>query len=164
MSFYPDIILSSLEEINCSFLKENNIQGLIIDLDDTLVMHGKSEIPKASQKLLEMLKSNGFSVVVMSNNTKKRAEPLCKRLDVDFVYSSRKPFLRGYRLALKKLNLPAKNICAIGDQLLSDIVGANRMGFLSVYIPPLTKKGGFTVRVKRIIERPFVKIIRKIKK
>ncbi len=161
MSFYPDIILSSIEELNCTLLKENNIQGIIFDLDDTLLKYGKSEIPKITENLLGMLSSNGFSVVVMSNNTRKRVEPVCKALGVDFINSASKPMSRGYKLAIEKLKLPKENICAVGDQLLSDIVGANRMGLLSIYIPPLTKKGGLAVTFKRIMELPFVRAVKR---
>jgi len=45
----------------------------------------------------------------------------------------------------------------IGDQLLTDVWGANRMGMVPVLVKPVCDKEGKFVKFKRIIEKRVLK-------
>jgi len=50
---------------------------------------------------------------------------------------------------------PAETI-AIGDQLFTDIWGANRAGMHSLLVKPMESKEEIQILVKRLLERPFL--------
>ena len=44
----------------------------------------------------------------------------------------------------------------IGDQLYTDIVGANRAGVKSILVRPISSKEAFWIKMKRVIEKPVI--------
>lgn len=42
MNFYPKLYINNVREITYEILKENNIKGLILDVDNTLIDYYKN--------------------------------------------------------------------------------------------------------------------------
>ena len=73
-------------------------------------------------------------------------------MKIDFIYFAAKPFKRGFKKAQKKLGINNENIAAVGDQIFTDIIGANRMNMYSILVEPIAKKDIFVTKIKRPIE------------
>ena len=73
-----------------------------------------------------------------------------------------KPMLKGYRYALDLLDVNKENACMIGDQIFTDIWGANRFGIMSILVRPFDNNEEFWVKLKRPIENLLID--RKMKK
>ena len=58
---------------------------------------------------------------------------------------------------MKQLALPANEIVMVGDQVLTDVVGANRVGMLSIYVKPINKKEYWYTAIKRPLESLILK-------
>jgi len=137
----PDLRCSSIFDVPWDRLRRDGFTHIIFDLDNTLGPWGTPQLPDDALTLLAALKSQGFSVGVLSNSAlrgrKKRMTAALDKLDTPLVYSARKPFLAGYRNLLKQLNaLPAKTIM-VGDQWWTDIIGAKRLGMFAIWIDPV---------------------------
>ena len=82
----------------------------------------------------------------MSNNTKKHFPALEKYVD-DYAIFSRKPFKINYRRLLKKHGVCEKETVMIGDQIFTDILGANRCGIYSILTRRQLNYGKFTRKI-----------------
>lgn len=158
-NFYADAYLDHITCVTPDFLKEHNLKGLILDIDNTLIGHN---VPMPDTKVLahlRLLESEGIKLCVVSNNRYERVKNFSEKIGVKFfVHDALKPKARGYDLASKEMGLDKKSIGAAGDQVFTDVWGAKRAGCFSIYTKPIHKGGeGFFIAFKRILEKPFLR-------
>ena len=67
-----------------------------------------------------------------------------------------KPLTKGFSEAIKKLEVKKSEVCAVGDQIFTDILGANLKGIRSIFVFPIEPESGFLFKVKRVLEKPFL--------
>lgn len=165
MNIYPDLYLDSVKLINSELLKKNKITGLIIDVDNTLVDYDRNLIDGA-EEWCEELKSDGIQCMILSNTNKKdKVETVSKVLDVPYIMFAKKPFKSGFKKAKEKLDLKSSQIAVVGDQLFTDVVGANRMGMFSILVKPVGEKDIFITKIKRPVEQIIInKYLKQINK
>ena len=159
--FIPKSYRKSMFDIDYEKLqKKHKIKVLLFDFDNTIIAHKKYEIDKKTKELFEELSKN-FIVYVVSNsvNTKK-LDMICKKLDIPYIGGSMKPLTRGF----KKLKLKTKNeqIAMIGDQIMTDIYGGNKMGYHTILIDPINEKTEIIfTKINRKIEKLIKKQVKK---
>ena len=140
MKVYPKIYLNNVREISIEFLKENKIKGLILDVDNTLIDLEKN-MPKGTKKWCEELKQEGIQFCILSNSNKKeKIEKIGKELGIKYFYFAMKPLKRGFKKAVKyfyEKNIEIENIAVVGDQIFTDILGANRMKLYPILVEPI---------------------------
>lgn len=159
--FIPDVYAQSIYTINYDKLKERHIKCIIFDLDNTLV---PINVKKPDQKLKEIIariEDKGFKVIIVSNSHKPRVEPFKNELNIDAAHTAMKPLKNKYKKILKLYNLEDNEVAAVGDQLLTDILGANRMGMVSILVNPITTSDFFTTKINRGIEAFIMKKLHK---
>lgn len=161
--FVPDIYEKSIYTIDYKILKKRGIKCLIFDLNNTIAPHNLKKPHKKIKDLFEELKDMKFKIIIMSNETKKRVEPFKDILGVDSAYFSMKPLKRKYKRVLKLYSYKDTEIACVGDQLITDIIGANRMGFTSILINPISTNEFFTTRISRFFENIIIKHLTKEK-
>ncbi len=151
--FRPKIVLTKIEDLDFNYLKKQGIRVLLVDIDNTLVPYYENYPDSKTKKFLALAKDNIFDVILVSNNNKKRVSEFAKNLGLPYYYFSLKPLSITYRKIMKKFNYQAKEIAMIGDQLLTDVVGANLLKIYSVLVEPLVEKDGIHTRINRKIEK-----------
>ncbi|XEC96771.1 YqeG family HAD IIIA-type phosphatase [Paenibacillus tarimensis] len=158
----PDKIVKTIYEIDWKQLKKQGVQGIITDLDNTLV--GAKE-PLATPELvlwLGEMQSRGFKVVIVSNNSRLRVARFAEPLLIPFIHAARKPAGRPFRKALEVLGLSAEQTVVIGDQMLTDVLGGRRMGLYTILVTPVAPNDeGIMTRVNRRIEKIALARLRK---
>ena len=159
--FVPDIYQKCIFTIDYKKMKKSGIKCLLFDLDNTISPLSVKKPDKKTIDLFEELKDMGFKVIIVSNNIKTRVAPFKDILNVDASHSSGKPFKHKYNKIMKIYGFKDTEIAAIGDQILTDIYGANRMQFTSVYVNPLDKSDAFVTKLNRFIERRIIKRLTK---
>lgn len=152
MLFKPDWWLKSVLEIDRDFLEKTHIRGLILDLDNTLSMHGSPAAENGVFEWLDYMRSCGIKMYVVSNNTKTRVEPLAKELGLPFFAFGCKPLPKGIRRAAKAMRLPRKQIALVGDQIFTDVIGGNVYGVKTVLVEPFQLEDKPSFRFKRRLE------------
>ena len=157
--FYPKKIFKSILNINLDFLKENNLEAIFLDVDNTIIDYDYNVL-EGIETWLQDLKRSNIKVCILSNTRKKKkAERIAKMLDLPYIYLATKPFKRGFKKAKKLLDIEDnKKIAVVGDQIMTDVFGANRAGMYSVLVQPIKEKDIFVTRINRIMER---KVLRK---
>ena len=151
-NFIPDVYSQSIYTINYKKLKKNGIKCLLFDLDNTLASYKTME-PSRKVKDLFSLLSNDFKIIIISNSGKNRLRPFKEKLNVDVAFNSHKPFKKKYQKIMELYHFKVNEIACIGDQLLTDILGANRMGFTSILVNPISKKDYFLTKINRFLEK-----------
>ncbi|MBQ8042698.1 MAG: YqeG family HAD IIIA-type phosphatase [Clostridia bacterium] len=155
--FKPTYIIESVEKIPFVLLERDNIKGLIFDVDNTISTMGKG-ITEGCYKWIKEAKKLGYKVCILSNSVNlKKVRKIMQDLDVLGLCFAKKPSTKGFAMALDLLDLKKEEVIMIGDQVFTDVLGANRFGIKSILVNPINKKEGpFT-----LIKRPFEKIILK---
>lgn len=142
---------------------DKGYRAIIFDIDNTLVPHG-APADDRSRKLCRNLKEMGFSLCLLSNNNTRRVEPFAKELGTLFIASAAKPTKKGYLRAAELMEVNADQILFIGDQILTDIIGANRVGYYSILVAPIQKKEEIQIVLKRFVERIYLFFYRRSRK
>ncbi len=137
LSLYPQYRFDSIMQITADDLRKMGVLGVAVDLDNTTA-HDGTDIPlEGAVEWIDMIEKEGFKVILLSNGAKKRAEKFAKQLgNIAFISAACKPLLSAYIRAQRKIGLKPSKIAMIGDQIFTDIWGANVAGWISVYVTP----------------------------
>ncbi|WP_090667061.1 YqeG family HAD IIIA-type phosphatase [Paenibacillus tianmuensis] len=154
--------VNTIFDIDLQALWEQGYRGIITDLDNTLV---GAKAPLATPELLDWLKvvgQIGFQVVIVSNNQRNRVTKFAEPLSLPFIYRARKPTSAAFRRAMSIMNLRAEQTVVIGDQMLTDVLGGNRMGLYTILVKPISLADeGFFTKVNRRIEKAALTIMKR---
>ena len=145
-------------DIKPSFLKKHGIKGLILDIDNTLATHDNPIPAEGIPEWLENMKKSRIKLIILSNNHDERVKRFAAPLGLDYVCDGGKPLKRGYTAALKKMGLTAAETAAVGDQLFTDVWGANHSHIRMIFVQPIEPepKSKRFIRFKRVLEKPFL--------
>lgn len=154
--FIPSFIFKKITFISPKFLSENGIKALILDVDNTLTAHGSQELDEDVKMWLEGMKKENIALIISSNNTKNRVLPFAQKIGLDFVSFSCKPMPQGLFRARKKLGVAKNEIALVGDQIFTDVLGANLYGIKMLMVQPMHKDIKPTIMLKRRLEKPFI--------
>ena len=156
MILYPKGYFNKISEISLEYINENHIKGLILDVDNTLIDYDRN-ITEDTINWARMLKQNDIKMCILSNSNKhEKVREVAAKLDMEYSYFAMKPFKSGFKKAQKMLNLESKNIAVVGDQIFTDVIGANRMNMHSILVEPIAEKDILVTLIKRPLEN-FIK-------
>ena len=161
---YPNEYFNSVKEISIELLNKNNIKGLILDVDNTLI-NLERVMPAGVLEWAQDLKRNGIKICILSNsNNIKKVEEVAKIIDVPYIFFGKKPFKAGFLRAKGILKLNSNNIAVVGDQIFTDIIGANRCNMFSILVKPIEEKDYLITRIKGPVEKIIIKRYEEIKR
>ncbi len=155
--FIPDIYQKSIFNIDYEKLKSKGIKCILFDLDNTIAPVNIKAVDQELKDLFADIELLGIKVIILSNASKARVRPFKEGLNVDSSFNSRKPFKGKYKKVMEIYNFKDNEIACVGDQLLTDILGANRMGFVSILVNPISNIDLIGTKIHRIIEKRIFK-------
>ena len=150
--FVPDMYASSIEHVDLDWLEDGGVEALLLDLDNTLIPWGSNLMEASMSQWLEGARAR-FRIGMVSNALPDRVERWSRELDIPAISRAAKPRRGGYRELLGDMEIPPERAAVIGDQLVTDVVGGNRMGMTTVLVVPLSKREFIGTRMVRIGER-----------
>ena len=153
--FYPDIWVDSAYGISYEELSGKGIAGLIFDVDNTLAFHDAPADRKA-RELFSRLRALGMDTCLLSNNREPSVKAFAEAVGSYYVFKGGKPGIRGYQKAMEMMGTGPENTAAVGDQLFTDILGANRTGLYSILVSPMNPKEEIQIVLKRYLEKPIL--------
>lgn len=152
MILYPKIYLNNVKEITYDLLQQNNIKGLILDVDNTLIDYYKN-MPDGIEEWCKNLKNRNIKFCIASNSNKKeKIKSVSEKLDIPYIYFAKKPLKIGLNKAKKIMSLKSNEIAVVGDQIFTDILGANRCKMFPILVEPIKEKDILITIIKRPIE------------
>ncbi|MCR5054369.1 MAG: YqeG family HAD IIIA-type phosphatase [Lachnospiraceae bacterium] len=150
---FPNDYVDSTYIIDFKKLYEEGYRGVIFDIDNTLVPHNAPADDRA-KALFKELHDTGFQAMVLSNNKEPRVKTFSDAvIYCDYIYKAGKPNPGKYFNAMKLMGTDTKNTIFVGDQILTDIWGANRAGIRTCMVKPVLKwKEEPQIILKRLLE------------
>lgn len=158
--FYPKRLAPSSYEIDYEGLYLEGYRGIIFDIDNTLVEHGADATPRAIA-LFGRLNKIGFQTCLLSNNSDARVSRFNKNIGTNYIYKANKPSSKNYIKATEIMGTRIENTVFVGDQLFTDVFGANRIGMTTYLVKPIHPKEEIQIVLKRKLERIVLYFYRK---
>ena len=160
----PKERLSRITEVTPAWLSDRGLRAVIADLDNTLVPYGVAPPPPAELAgWKRALDDAGVPLAIVSNAKPGRTRQWAEALGVPGWGLAGKPVPLSLRLTIKKMGLSPAEVAIVGDQLFTDVLGANLAGGYSVLVEPIEPDRGLPhtrwVRglERRLLERYFPK-------
>jgi len=158
----PDVVYPSVHHLPWKTLSET-YNTLIFDADNTLGPWQLEKLDTAALTLLKHLSDQGFSIGVLSNSRMLRRkdviEAQLRQINIPLITNGKKPALSGYLEMMRLLNATPKQTIMIGDQWITDIIGAKRVGLKAIMVKPFSLKSeAWWARWRRGIEWLIFKV------
>lgn len=150
--------INNYQEFDYKLYASLGYNTLLLDIDNTLSPFYVEEPDDEIINFINILKENGFEVIIISNNTKDRVSKYVNKLNCKYYYMSLKPLIFTYLRIIKENNLDKSKIICLGDQLVTDILGGNILGLYTIYTKPIVNKDNFSGKITRSIERTIFKL------
>lgn len=149
----PNEFVQSIYEIDLNALQRRGVKAALVDLDNTLVEATRPEATPELVSWLDQLRGMGFKVIIVSNNNLTRVSRFATPLRVPYIHQAKKPLSAAFRRALNRLEVDVTETVMIGDQLLTDVLGGNRLGLYTILVVPVSRAEGVFTKLNRILER-----------
>jgi hypothetical protein len=159
----PSIYKKTIFDIDYNSLKEMGIKCLIFDLDNTLTKIDNNIPSDETVKLVKKLKKDFQLYILTNNNNKERLDEVSNNLDIPYVSFALKPSKIGFKKILKKVGVKENEVCVIGDQIVTDIIGGNRLKSTTILVDPLGVKDLKITSFNRFVEKKIIKKLEKKK-
>ncbi|MDR2940626.1 MAG: YqeG family HAD IIIA-type phosphatase [Clostridiales bacterium] len=155
--FFPYEYLNSIFDIDYAKLYDKGYRGLIFDIDNTLVHHGGDSTEEVNA-LFKKVHSTGFKTVLLTNNDEVRVQRFIRGIDTLYICDADKPDTRNYLKALKVMGINKEEAVCVGDQIFTDILGANRSGIASILVDFIRSGSEKKIGKLRYAEKIIIKL------
>ncbi len=162
--YVPKYLAQTIYDIDFNKLYAFGKNIILFDLDNTLASYDVI-IPTEKQiELNEKLRIMGFKIYIISNNHEGRTKKYTSSFPVDdYLVLANKPFTKKIKKFLKKNEIDSEKSIWIGDQLLTDISCANKLGIDSILVSSISRKSEkWYTKINRVREKFAIKSIAKI--
>lgn len=157
--FRPQYLVGSVCELEPSLFQACGVQGVLLDMDNTLAPWRHPEVMPEIIAWGQRLHAAGLSACVVTNAAHPRlVAPVAEQLGFSWVHRAVKPLSRGIRRGMEMLGTTPRTTAMVGDQLFTDILGGNRLGLTTMLVNPLVhhNEDFLTRQILRRLERLFV--------
>lgn len=160
---FPNEQIKSTYDIDFEKLYKKGYRGLIFDIDNTLVPHGFPADERAMD-LFRRLHAIGFRWVLLSNNGKVRVKSFWEKVGGDYIFRAGKPKPANYHKAMERMGTDGDTTIFVGDQIFTDVMGANRAGIRTILVEPIHHKEIIWIAIKRYFEKIVLFFYRRYQK
>lgn len=141
-SLMPWKKVDSIYDLTGERLAALGIALLLADLDNTLCPYGTNGPDETLKAWKSDLSRHGVTLFLLSNSRKpRRAADFAQALDIPYLGHAGKPKVGGYQKALADCGAKPEGCAMVGDQVFTDVLGANRAGIRSILVKPISLKG-----------------------
>lgn len=154
---FPTVHAKSIFHIDYEVIKSLGYQAIIFDIDATLVPHG-ADTTDEIDALFYSIHELGLQTLLLSNNSDERIKHFNRNIQTKYIPMANKPDSKGYIKAIQTLAVPKHQILVIGDQIFTDIVGANQCGLDTIIVDYLLHEGETKIGKKRRVEQVLLQL------
>ncbi|MBO0461160.1 YqeG family HAD IIIA-type phosphatase [Enterococcus sp. DIV1298c] len=155
-NYKPTWMVEAVYKITPAQLKKLGIKAVLTDLDNTLIAWNNPDGTEELFSWILEMRNAGIPVVVVSNNNSERVARAVEKFELLYVARALKPLPVGINKAKKMLDLADEEIIMVGDQIMTDIRGANSAGIRSVLVKPIIDTDSWKTKFNRFWERKIM--------
>ena len=155
--FFPTLYRRRITDVTADDLHRLGAKAVLLDVDNTLTTHDAPDLTDEVKSWLAERQAEGFVLLIVSNNREERVAPFAEKIGLPYYAHARKPLPFGFRAAAKQAGVHRKQCVVIGDQIFTDMLGANLAGISSILLEPIQMETQQKFIVfKRKIEKPML--------
>jgi HAD superfamily phosphatase (TIGR01668 family) len=155
-SLMPDGVYDSIHEIDAGALRQKGITLLLADLDNTIAPYSTALPDDRVRTWKTMLDRSGVALFILSNSRKPaRTRIYAEALGVPFISHAGKPRSGSFRKAVSMMGRSPEQAAMVGDQIFTDVLGANRAGIPVLLVKPIRLAGNPGRYLRYAVELPF---------
>jgi uncharacterized protein len=134
----PNLILEGrILKLTPGLLSQLGLQGLVLDVDDTIVASRSRDMLPEFIDWLQAIKAVVQVSLVSNNISRNRIARIADSLDVPYAFGAGKPSRRKLRPIVTQMNLPFEQVAMVGDRILTDVLAGNRLGMFTILVDPV---------------------------
>lgn len=156
----PTMVTDSVTDLTPQLLGQRGIKLLMLDFDNTIVPYTTNEPTEQMEAWLQTMVSSQIQICVVSNSKKDRVKQFCTQWGIACITHANKPFSRGIKACLAQYGIPKENCALAGDQIYTDVLGANGAGVQSILTKAINNHN-FWLKARHVLELPWILISRK---
>lgn len=149
--FCPDFRIKSLYDLSPKWLKRNGYNKIVVDVDNTMIPYDKTVVGPRMMTWIRHMHQQGINVALITNNGGDRMKAISRQTQLGCVMRAMKPLPTSYKKIVQGMG--GGKILFIGDQLLTDVLGAKFAGHPVIWCQSLGGPEHWLTRFNRKIER-----------
>ena len=154
-SFLPRMIFPHLTDVTAEALRARGISFLMLDFDNTIVPYTTSEPTAQMAAWIRTMQASEIRLCIVSNSKKPRVVEFCKTYGLDCITHAKKPFQKGISECLTRFHLRPSQAALVGDQIYTDVLGANCAGLTSILVSAIDNHT-IWLKLRHVCELPFI--------
>lgn len=149
----PDYTFNSIYDISSEWLKKEGIKNILLDIDNTIMPWDIHEPDQILIDWVQRVKKAGYRVVLISNAKLPRVRLFAGKLGIAGYGLAMKPLPFTFFRIFRTHRFKRSETLIVGDQILTDLVGARLSGIRVLLVDPLSEREMFVTRQFRKIEK-----------
>ena len=154
-SLLPDMMAEKLTDVTPQMLAQRGITFLMLDFDNTIVPYTADVPTQEMENWLKDMQQSGIGLCVVSNSKRERVVKFCRERNIACITHSRKPFSKGIKQCSRQFIPDISHAALAGDQIYTDVLGANCAGALSILVRPIHLHN-IWLKLRHVAELPFI--------
>lgn len=141
MAFYePDRYFSRITAIDIKRdILAKGFTHVLLDVDNTLLTRDEHLVPHDVLLWLNRAREAGVAMCLLSNNFHQSVFQVAEQLELPIVAKALKPLPHSFIMATHKIHGKRATTLMIGDQLITDVMGAHCAGIVAYLVCPLVE-------------------------
>ncbi len=154
-SLIPKMLCPTLTDLTVERLHRAGVTFLMLDFDNTIVPYTNDVPTPEMEAWLQAMQASDIGLCVVSNSHKTRVVKFCEARGIPCITHSKKPFSKGIFQCRDKFSLDLSHAALVGDQIYTDVLGANCAGAVSILVRPIHLHN-IWLRLRHVAELPFI--------
>ncbi len=151
----PTFKTRELTDLNPEDLSRHGIRLLMMDFDNTIVPYTTDEPTEEMDAWLKAMTASDIQLCVVSNSRNDRVQIFCGRYGIPVITRAKKPGTRGIFQCLAKFGYAQDEAALVGDQIFTDVFGANNAGVKSILVRAIDNHN-IWLKLRHVAELPFI--------
>ena len=146
-------MVDAVWDVDPAELRRRGIEGIILDLDNTIVDWNRNEVREEVRRWVQRAKAAGLRLCIASNARRRsRVAGIADEIGCTWLAPAGKPSRRGLRRVMDMMGTTRETTALAGDQIFTDVAGGNRAGLFTILVRPLSGRDFAGTRIMRVFE------------
>ncbi|KOP68244.1 hypothetical protein AMS62_25570 [Bacillus sp. FJAT-18019] len=149
--FKPSQSVRSIYDIDGDALQRAGIKGIIFNWNNTLISKNSSADSDSMKNWLKEFESR-YAIKLMIVSNSKPPSPGNELVnEIPALFEASKPKKKAFMAALDILGTRKNETAVVGNGIITDLWGGNRLGMYTIFVSPLWTKPRIIGAIKRLV-------------